>query len=247
MKQTSKLLITLFSLMVLFSLGCKKQDGNPDNSGNTVTDIDGNVYKTVTIGTQVWMEGNLKVKHYRNGDPITIRVGTKSGNLIDTTGSAWYYNNDENNFADYGLLYNWYAANDPRIIAPLGFHVPSDEEWGTLINSLGGNYYLIGGDTIAGVKLKEAGTVHWGQMGDPRSNADATNSSNWSGRPGGIIYQGHFGNMRGYGAWWASTPLTGVQKDDAYEMVLALNKKGAHRYFNFKASGLSVRCVKDKQ
>ena len=247
MKQTPILLIALFSLIALIGPGCKKQDVGPGNSGNTVTDIDGNVYKTVAIGTQVWLEGNLQVKHFRNGDPIPVSAGMKRGNMGDTTAAAWYYNNDESNFVDYGLLYNWWAANDPRIIAPLGYHVPSDEDWGTLINSLGGNYYLIGGDTIAGVKLKEAGNVHWGQLGDPRSNAEATNSSNWSGRPGGVVYQGNFGNMRGYGAWWASTPGIGVQKDEAYEMVLSLNKRGAQQALNYKTTGLSVRCVMDKQ
>lgn len=242
MKQTLKLLLFTFSLMALFCIGCKKQDGDP---GNTVTDYDGNVYKTLTIGSQVWMAGNLKVRHFRNGDPIPIRVGVKSSALVDTTGYFWVYGNDEHNISEYGLLYNWYAANDVRIIAPLGFHVPSDEDWGTLINSLGGNYYLIGGDTIAGGKLKETGNVHWGIQGDERTNVGATNSSNWSGRPGGIVYQGLFEDLRSYGAWWASTPLTGVMRDDAYEMVLSFNSKGARRGFNYKASGLSVRCVKD--
>lgn len=158
------------------------------------------------------MAGNLKVRHFRNGDPIQLKVGAKSASLADTTGSVWYYDNDEHNISEYGLLYNWYAANDVRIIAPLGFHVPSDEDWGTLINSLGGNYYLIGGDTIAGGKLKETGNVHWGIQGDERTNVGATNSSNWSGRPGGIVYQGLFEDLRSYGAWWASTPLTGVMR-----------------------------------
>ncbi len=236
-------IIILFAMLI--SPGCKKSTGSSPDTRPTVRDNDGNVYHLVTVGSQVWMVENLRVKHYRNGDPVQDGSGIKHPQVADTTGTFWAYENNSGYIADYGLLYNWYAASDKRNIAPQGFHVPSDDDWGALVSSLGGDYYYVLGDSIAGGKLKEAGNDHWGSAGDPRTNVGATNSSNWTGRPGGILYQGIFEDIRDFGAWWASTSLTGVQKDEGYEMVLSFMTKGASRGANLKASGLSVRCVKD--
>ena len=128
---------------------------NKDNDGNKnfVTDVDGNRYTTVKIGTQVWMVENLKVTRYRNGDPIPNVTDNNSWNVL-TTDAYCNYNNDTANVSAYGRLYNWYAVNDNRKIAPTGWHVPSDEEWATLGDFLGGN-------NIAGGKMKEPGTTHW--------------------------------------------------------------------------------------
>jgi hypothetical protein len=117
-----------------------------------VVDIDGNAYHTVTIGNQVWMVENLKVTHYRNGDAIpNVTDGTAWLDL--TTGAYCEYDNDVNNVATYGRLYNWYSVNDSRNIAPAGCHVPSDDDWQTLVDYLGG-------DAVAGGKMKEIGSTH---------------------------------------------------------------------------------------
>ena len=114
--------VMICQLEVLSS--CKKDSNTPNN---TVTDIDGNVYNTVTIGTQVWMKENLKVSKYRNGDPIPTNL-TDAAWGAATTGAYSIYNNDAANNTTYGKLYNWYAVVDSRNLCPVGWHVPSDAE-----------------------------------------------------------------------------------------------------------------------
>ena len=121
----------------------------------TVPDIDGNVYNTVTIGTQVWMAENLKTTKYRNGDLI----GTTTPATLDISGESytkyqWAYDGNESNVATYGRLYTWYAVTDTRNVCPTGWHVPTDAEWTTLTT-------FLGGESVAGGKLKETGTTHW--------------------------------------------------------------------------------------
>ena len=116
----------------------------------TVTDIDGNVYRTVKIGTQVWMAEKLKTTRYRNGDPIP-NVTDNPQWISLKTGALCWYKNDEANKATYGSLYNWFAVADSRNIAPVGWHVPSDEEWTTLTTCLGGEFFA-GGKLIEAVR-----------------------------------------------------------------------------------------------
>jgi uncharacterized protein (TIGR02145 family) len=199
-----------------------------------VTDIDGNVYQTVTIGTQVWMAENLKVTHYRNGEAIpNVTDGTTWESL--TTGAYCNYNNDINNAATYGRLYNWYAAVDSRNIAPEGWHVPSDAEWQTLVDYLGGNL-------VAGGKMKEAGTTHW-----LSPNTGATNESGFSGLPGGgRVAPGIYGNKGNYAYFWSATEeveLSGY----AWLRSLDFDNSGISRYGHCMPWGYSVRCVKDAE
>ena len=229
--------------------GCKKKDTSTDSSssGSTVTDIDGNVYHTVTIGTQIWMVENLKVTHFRNGD--LIPQGTAIDNpSTDTTGYSYVYDNSGANINIYGYLYNWYIAKDYRNVAPIGWHVPSDGEFAALVNGLGGDYMLLpNGDTTVGGELKETGIVHWGTQGVPASNVGATNKSGWTGLPGGLLYQGVFNDLRGSGVWWTTTTLEGPNPlNEAYTMSLINYSKGATRFFSFKSSACSIRCVADK-
>lgn len=196
----------------------------------TVTDIDGNVYQTVTIGTQVWMAENLKVTHYRNGDaiPNVTDNGTWSGL---TTGAYCAYNNDENNVATYGRLYNWYAVADSRNIAPAGWHVPTDEEWQTLVDYLGGS-------SVAGGKLKETGTAHWNSP-----NEGATNESGFTALPGGYRYDsGLFVNMGDYAYFWSSTEYSSYF---AWYRYLSFSHSQVGRTNLIKRLGFSVRCVRD--
>jgi uncharacterized protein (TIGR02145 family) len=199
--------------------------------GNTtVTDIDGNVYHTVTIGTQTWMVENLKTTKYRNGELIPNVAGSWAS-LV--TGAYSWYNNDVANKAVYGGYYNWYAVADSRNIAPAGWHVPSDSEWTTLTDYLGG-------PSVAGGKLKEAGTAHW-----LTPNTDATNSSGFTALPGGYryYYDGTFNNVGSDGNWWSSTAGDATY---AWGRYLFYYNAGVHRgYYGYLQIGLSVRCVQD--
>jgi uncharacterized protein (TIGR02145 family) len=185
----------------------------------TVTDIDGNVYKTIKIGNQWWMAENLKVTHYCNGDAIP-------------TEAYCSYNYDEGNVVIYGRLYSWYAAVDSRNIAPAGWHTPSNAEWQTLIDYLGGH-------AVAGGKMKETGTTHW-----KSPNAGATNESGFTALPGGIRGLGGDFYYMGVGAYfWSSTePWSGTASfcDLSYansEVYLTINYEPQYLF--------SVRCVRD--
>ncbi|MCX6247487.1 MAG: fibrobacter succinogenes major paralogous domain-containing protein [Bacteroidetes bacterium] len=239
------LLGLIIALQILNS--CKKSDHTTSNtsSGPTVTDIDGNVYHTVIIGSQTWMVENLKVTHYRNGDPIA--PGTADAKTIaDTTGMIYAYDNSAANVQVYGWLYNWYAVADGRNVAPIGWHVPTDGDYTTLVANLGGNYLLTNGDTLAGGAMKEAGVVHWGNLHYP--NVGATNTSGWTGLPGGAKDQGSINDgLRNFGMWWTTTTLEGTNPLKwAYCMRLSCIDKSSKRGTWFKTSAYSIRCLSDK-
>jgi len=197
-----------------------------------LTDIDGNEYKTVKIGDQIWMAENLKVTRYSNGDfietttPATLDISDQNEPKFQ-----WAYAGDEGNVADYGRLYTWYAVTDSRNICPEGWHVLTNAEWTKLAN-------YFGGEGLAAAKLKEIGTDHWNS-----SNTVATNSSGFTALPGGGRgNNGVFGGMGYYGSWWSSS-----ESDTAtagywymYYNVNSVKKTSFH-----KNSGFSVRCVKD--
>jgi len=127
--------------LLLLAVSCKKESDEAD----TVTDIDGNVYKTVVIGTQTWLAENLKTTKYSNGNEIgTTTPATKIFAGVATPRYQWSYNFSESNVASYGRLYTWYVVNDSRGICPAGWQVPSDAEWKALTSSLGGAFYPIG-------------------------------------------------------------------------------------------------------
>lgn len=185
---------------------------------------------TVTIGNQVWMAKNLDVDHYRNGDLIPeVKDSAQWANL--TTGAWCYYNNDTANGAIYGKLYNWHAVNDSRGLAPDGWHVPSDAEW-TLLST------YLGGESVAGGKLKEAGTTHW-----QSPNKDATNEIGFTALPCGIRYwYGAFNGIGLWGNWWSSTEYG---TSNAWFRGLGCDYSYLYRYSIDKEEGFSVRCVKD--
>ncbi len=241
--------VLVLAISSLFLMSCKKKDSTNDStsSGLTIVDIDGNVYHTVTIGTQIWMVENLKVKHYRNGDPILVGKDAPAL-LTDTNAYVYAFDNSQANADIYGLLYNWYAVKDARNVAPIGWHVPSDGEFTALVDHLGGDYLLLpNGDTTVGGEMKETGTAHWGVQGIPNSNVGATNTSGWTGLPGGILYQGVFNDLRGGGVWWTTTTLAGANPlNEAYTLVLTNYNKDATRAPSFKPNACSIRCLNDK-
>jgi uncharacterized protein (TIGR02145 family) len=194
-----------------------------------VPDIDGDSYNGVQIGTQFWTTKNLNISKYRNGDEIP-QVQDAAEWAALTTGAWCYYENKEENGITYGKLYNWFAVNDPRGLAPEGFHIPSDEEWNCLTEYLGG-------ENVAGGKMKEKGKVHWAEP-----NKKANNTSGFTGLPGGECnYNGTFWCLGEIGWWWSSSD------DETEGMSINLNSDNgiAQVYYFDKTSGFSVRCLKD--
>ena len=195
------------------------------------------VAQDITIGTQTWAKCNLDVSTYANGDPIP-EVTDPTAWAALTTGAWCYYNNDSVNGTTYGKLYNWYAVNDPRGLAPVGYHIPSDTEWTTLTT-------FLGGESVAGGKMKETDLCHW-----LTPNTDATNSSNFTGLPGGCRYLSNtsfiFFEINKYGYWWSST-VNGSNPGfpNVFYRRLNYNNATAGRNNISKASGFSVRCIKN--
>jgi len=247
MKNTGNILICTFILtgmLTVLSPGCKKDSNSGSTGGNstaifnpaltygTMTDQDGNKCKTIQIGTQVWMAENLKVTTYRNGDPI----GSSTPSTLSISGEInpkyqWPGMNDENQVASYGRLYTWYAVTDSRNIAPTGWHVASSAEWTTLRDYLGG-------ETLAGGKLKETATTHW-----LSPNFGATNESGFTALPSGLRDPGGFFYTNGQSAiWWTSTEKTDSNGwyayTDAVTSTLLLSNSN-------KSVGYAVRCIKD--
>ena len=193
--------------------------------GSDIIDIDGNTYKTVYIGTQQWMAENLKVSKYNNGNIIS--------NIANTSIGAWvYYNNDETNNVKHGKLYNWYAVNTGKV-CPIGWHVPTDDEWTILTDYLGGA-------NIAGGKMKEVGTVNWSSP-----NIDASNASLFTALPSGVISAtGVFRFIGTETSWWSSS-MQPNSTSLAIRYHLNTNDGVANKYGTVKNCGFSIRCLKD--
>lgn len=198
-----------------------------------VEDQQGNIYKTIIIGSQEWMTENLKTTIYRNGDPITNV--TNNSQWANSTTGAWCYNNNNAQFdCPYGKLYNWYAVSDPRNVCPAGWHAPSISDWMSLLSSIG-----VDSETNVGGKLKSTGTQYWLNF-----NVAATNETGFSGLPGGSRNNNGTFNLIGQqGSWWTSSE-TG-EFDYVYFQSLSA-QTGDMVQGNFdKKMGFSVRCVRD--
>jgi uncharacterized protein (TIGR02145 family) len=195
-----------------------------------ITDIDGNIYNTITIGNQVWIKENLKVTKYNNGASISnVALNTSWSNLASP--AYCVYNNDDNNYDSYGYLYNWFTVTSNNL-CPTGFHVPTQNDWVILQTELGG-------ETIAGGKMKEVGLTHW-----LTPNFGATNSSNFTGLPGGFRYEnGNYANIGLFAYWWSSTSFN---QTDAWHCGLqTFSESMGVNNGSSKNVGMSVRCIKD--
>lgn len=194
-------------------------------------DIDGNIYETIVIGTQTWMTANLRVTKYRNGNVI----GTTSPATLDISVESapkyqWAYDGNSSTVADYGRLYTWYAITDVRGICPVGWHIPSDEEWQTLVDYLGSN-------SEAGDKLKEAGNMHWtsDNAGTNQSGFTATGS-------GSRLAEGTFEGWKESARFWNASACNSAS---AYTNNLQTHLPNVDHFCDSKSLGLSVRCIKD--
>jgi uncharacterized protein (TIGR02145 family) len=210
-------------LLVFVIHSCKK------DYDTFVGDVDGNVYNTVTIGTQVWMKENLRTTRFNDGSAINFITDNSEWSNSETLGYS-LYDNDIRNKNIYGALYNWNTINT-HILCPVGWHMPSMAEWTIMIDNTGGAM-------VAGGLLKESGTDHWI---DP--NVGATNETGFSALPGGSRNEeGTFFSKGYYGHWWSAT------EDDissAWSFSLINEYTVIEKYNPSKLMGFSVRCIRD--
>lgn len=193
----------------------------------TVSDVDSNVYSIVKIGTQQWMLENLRTKHFSNGKAIAM---VKDSTRWAVFNSAAYcvYANDSSNMKTHGLLYNWFAVNDSAKLCPNGWHVPSETDWNTLEETLGGT-------TVAGGKMKD--TTLW------TNSFGGTNESGFKGLPSGCrTNKGTYNSFGFYGLWWTSTENYATY---AWYRGINYNSTDLFRHYYYKRYGFSVRCLKD--
>lgn len=225
------LLITVFILIS----GCNKEKSvffilNPWVKYGSLTDQDGNTYRTILIGTQTWMVDNLTTTKYNDGTSIPRVTDATSWSNLSTPACCWQ-NNDPARKVTYGVLYNWYTVNTGKL-CPTGWHVPSEVEWDELIDYLGG-------ENIAGGKLKEPDFKHWNSP-----NTEANNVTHFWALPGGDRLNGPdalFDNLGKMGCWWT----TAFIEDLASDRVMYYNSNRVQKLFSPKKYGLSVRCVWD--
>jgi uncharacterized protein (TIGR02145 family) len=220
---------------------------NPELVYGTVTDIDGNTYKTITIDSVTWMAENLRTTHYRDGSPITEVTDSLKWAALKTEACCSYKNSrDPDTLNIYGRLYNFYSVADLRNIAPEGWHVADTSDWRKLMD------YLVS-VTIAGGKLKEAGTAHWTEF-----NSDATNETGFTALPAGyrqdintkskigdstyVFRAGSFYNIGNSADFWTSTTKNTT---DAYGYNILKTGSGCYKLIFKKKLGFSVRCVKN--
>ena len=195
-----------------------------------VKDIDGNVYKTVTIGKQVWMAENLKTTIYNDGTAIPLVADDKAWAALTTPALCWYNNDETANKNKYGALYNWYTVSINKL-CPKGWHVPTDIEWTTLITYLGGK-------NDAGGKLKETSTIHW-----KSPNTGATNESGFTALPSGSRAANGSFHFVGEGVtYWSSTEY---DASNAWFRSMTYNFGNVTIFYGRKQVGWSVRCLKD--
>ena len=199
----NNLYFLLILVGTLFFISCEKEDlndtgkttaiFNPDITYGSIKNIDGNFYKTVTICSQTWMAENLRTTHYQNGEQIENIIDNTEWGSLKSAAYSWYENDSTNKYT-YGALYNWYAVNDSRKLAPKGWHIATDEEWTTLMTCLGG-------EENAGAKMKEIGTTHW-----ISTSGKITNESGFTALPSAYRFSeiGYFGGLGENCTYWAS-------------------------------------------
>ena len=200
-----------------------------------VTDIDGNKYPVIRIGDKLWLQKNLRVKRYRNGDAIPEIPADAQWKTL-TSGAFCYYDNQESADSVYGKLYNWHTVTDSRGLCPAGWHVAGNEDWEAMGTVLGGN-------SVAGGKMKLTGTIEGGSGLWYAPNADATNASGFTGLPGGYrINYGTYYSLGNVGYFWSATDTASV---NAWNYILDANNGELKRNYNLKTNGFSIRCCKD--
>lgn len=234
----NRLIITCLSLIAIgLVTTCEKEESN-----NYITDIDGNKYSTVTIGSQVWLVENLKATRYNDGKAIPLVTENNAWGALSTPAYCWYDNDEGSHKNTYGALYNWYAVETGKL-CPDGWHVPSDLEWKQMEMHLGMSQAEADDTgfrgTNEGGKLKETGTAHW-----ESPNEGATNESGFTALPGGSrVYNGVvFEDFERGGNYWCHTEY---DPNLAWRRYIYYDYTDICRDAQNKKYGFSVRCVKD--
>ena len=234
-------------VLVIFTNSCENDDDKSNSNILTVTDKDGNIYNTVTIGTQVWMAENLKTTKYNDGTEIPLVTDNKAWDDLTTSGYCWYENNQVT-YGNYGALYNWYTVNTGKL-CPTGWHVPTDAEWTTLENYLIANGYNYN-DTTSGnfIAKSLAAAKNWnsstrtGCVGNT-DYPDKRNVTGFTALPSGYReYDGTFYAYGNFGSWWSSDAHS---PDLAWERSIGNDFNNVFKTGSFKDNGASVRCLKD--
>jgi uncharacterized protein (TIGR02145 family) len=216
-----------YRILLVATLVCTGLTGIQAQS---VKDIDGNVYKTVTIGKQLWMAENLKTTKFNDGAAISLVADDQAWGALITPAFCWYNKDEAVNKNKYGALYNWYTVNTNKL-CPKGWHVATDAEWTTLTTYLGG-------ESVAGGKLRETEIIHW-----EKPNSGATNESGFTSLPGGYRNNhGAFANIGFFGFWWSATEYVPTA---SWCRSMGCASKDVLRIFSLKKNGYSVRCLKD--
>jgi uncharacterized protein (TIGR02145 family) len=246
-------LLLITALLIATDSSCKKtndpviESQRPVILTGSLKDIDGNVYKTVKIGSQEWMAENLKTTMYNDSTQIA-NVTSDTQWILLTTGAYCNYDNLESNAASYGRLYNWYAVSTGKL-APAGWHIPTNQDWMSLENYLVANGYNYDG-TKDKIKLGKslAATTGWAlsdQPGTPGANPEGNNSTGFTALPGGLRgVDGLFHSIGDYGFWWSSNSVTDNLKS-AYNWYLCNCQNWSSYHISNTFCGLSVRLVKD--
>lgn len=250
--------VMVTGLLLTLIINCKKQDDPIPYIEGTVTDLEGNVYKTIQIEipdngskgadavktkTQIWMAENLKTTKYSNGDLIgTTTPPTKDIYNESMPKYQWAYEGNESYVDTYGRLYTWYAATDSRNICPAGWHVPTNNEWISLVRFVGGIYDGYTMDRVAGGKLKESGTAHW-----LSPNTGAVNAIGFSALPGGSRWaeSSIFSDLNVAGRWWTSTEDPDRLLVFAWHWGAWYTSAGSNPATSEASIGYSIRCIKD--
>lgn len=239
----SKIFNDLLLLIIIACLiGCKKDEPKIQN---TLTDIEGNRYNLITIGTQVWMKENLKTTKYNDAVPIPLILDGTAWSNLSTAGYCWYENNIADSKEIYGLLYNWYTVNTGKL-CPQGSHVPSDAEWTILTDYLTNNgygYQSSGNDIAKSMSAPSSWTTN-GTAGSVGNDQTSNNSSGFKALPGGHrSFNGIYYNIGDIGYWWSSSEN---DANLAYYRNINYNSSFVTRGNSLsKLVGFSVRCVKD--
>lgn len=235
--------VLIASLTILVS-SCKKSEDNTLTDVVDNIDIDGNVYTTITIGTQTWMVENLRTTKYQNGDPIQ-NVKDNSTWSTQTKGALCDYNNNEANGSKFGKIYNWHAVNDARKLAPNGWHIPSDAEWAKLTNYLSSN--IGASSSVAKALAAKTDWIPSIEVGTVGNDLTKNNGSGFTALPGGIRGingpSGIFGWLNTSSWFWSSSAF-----DASFASARGMNNTDKGNLQNggfFKTDGLSVRCIKD--
>lgn len=252
MNKVGKFSTLMLILLWVFAFVTSCEKAEDQIKEETVKDADGNVYKTVKIGDQVWMAENLRTTKYNDGTQMNNVTENEQWVKL-TTGAYCNYDNLESNSAIYGRLYNWYAVNTGKL-APIGWHVPTKEDWMILVKYLIANGYNYDG-TLSENKFAKsmASTTGWGiskKIGTPGNDSSSNNSTGFSALPGGSRYDesGEYWRAGDGVYWWSSTEL-----DYEYAYFLSINSSECdlgdnepHFYYSYeKRSGFSVRLIKD--